>query len=168
MKISHLFDIWVNIPHIPLPSLGQDEDMDTTPLGQNQPFFVIDKEGQGKDGGDAGNDSGQDEDPNCLEDDDDDIVEDEDDKDGEVSSTNKASTNQERIENGNGVSANGNHNSESEEDEDTFPQSEVDDITVRKSVKSLPLSAAPECQTVSSWPRSTSWRLSELITESEN
>ncbi|XP_023279049.1 transducin beta-like protein 3 [Seriola lalandi dorsalis] len=126
-------------------SMGQDEEMDTTPLAQSQPFLMIDKEkgkGSGEERQDAGDDSdsGQDEDPNCP------VEEEEDD---EVSVTKKASICGGRIANGASTKTNGNHHSESEEsseDEDV----EEDKNEQTKMVKCLPVSSAPQCQTFAS------------------
>ncbi|XP_078126218.1 transducin beta-like protein 3 [Sander vitreus] len=127
-------------------SMGQDEEMDTTPLAQ--PFFMIDKEkGMGssddekRDGDDS--DGGQDEDPNCP------VKEaEEDDDDDEVSSTKKASANGRRVENGESTKTNGNHHSESEESSAEEALEEEDQTTVK--VKCLPVSSTPQCQTFAS------------------
>lgn len=136
-----------------LSSMSQDEEMDTTPLGQ--PFFAIDKEkgmGSGdeekRDGDDI--DSGQDEDPNCPAD--------EEDGDDEVSATKKASSNNGRMENGESTKTNGNHHSESEEsseEEDVEGDEKVE--TTEKVVKCLPVPSTPQCQTFASWQGSSSW-----------
>lgn len=128
--------------------MGQDEEMDTAPLAQHQPFFVIDKEkGKGsseerKDAGDE-SDSGQDEDPNCP------MEEEEEEGDDEVSITKKASAVDESIKNGESTKTNGNHHSESEEsseDED----GEEDEGNQTKTVKCLPVNSATECRTFAS------------------
>ncbi|XP_071329885.1 transducin beta-like protein 3 [Trachinotus anak] len=127
-------------------SMGQDDEMDTTPLTQTQPFLVIDKEkgkGSSEERQDAADesDSGQDEDPDCP-------VEEEEEED-EVSVTKKASTNNKRIENRESTKTNGNHHSESEqssEDEDV----EEDKNDQTKTAKRLPVSSAPRCQTFAS------------------
>uniref|UniRef100_A0A8D3DM12 Transducin beta like 3 n=1 Tax=Scophthalmus maximus TaxID=52904 RepID=A0A8D3DM12_SCOMX len=126
-------------------SMGQDEDMDTSALSQTQPFFMIDKEkgkGSGEETPDAGDDggSGQDEHPNCP-------VEDED--DDEVSVTKKASANDGRMENGGVTGTNGNHHSESEESSDEEDMKE-DENDHTKTVKCLPVSLPPQCQTLAS------------------
>uniref|UniRef100_A0A8C4ERV9 Transducin beta like 3 n=1 Tax=Dicentrarchus labrax TaxID=13489 RepID=A0A8C4ERV9_DICLA len=127
-------------------SMGQDEEMDTTPLAQ--PFFMIDKEkgmGSGdeekRDGDDS--DSGQDEDPNCP-------VEEEE-EDDEVSVTKKASSTSGRVENGESTKTNGNHHSENEEssEEEDLEEDEKDQTTV-KVLKHLPVSSTPQCQTFAS------------------
>ncbi|XP_010783847.1 transducin beta-like protein 3 [Notothenia coriiceps] len=128
-------------------SMGQDEDMDTTPLAQ--PFFMIDKEkGMGSDGEEKqdGDDSdgGQDEDL---------VKKEEDEEDNEVSATNKSTNNNNNnnggIANGKGAKTNGNHHSESEESSEEEDPEEEDQTTV-KVVKCLPVSSAPECQTSAS------------------
>ncbi|KAJ4931957.1 hypothetical protein JOQ06_010393 [Pogonophryne albipinna] len=129
-------------------SMGQDEDMDTTPLAQ--PFFMIDKEkGMGSDGEEKqdGDDSdgGQDEDL---------VKKEEDEEDNEVSATNKSTNNNNNnnnggIANGKGAKTNGNHHSESEESSGEEDPEEEDQTTV-KVVKCLPVSSAPECQTSAS------------------
>ncbi|GAA6228690.1 transducin beta-like protein 3 [Lates japonicus] len=123
-------------------SMGQDEEMDTTPLAK--PFFMIDKEKR-KDSGeekrDTGDDSdsGQDEDPNCPAE--------EEEEDDEVSVTKKASTTDARLENGESTKTNGNRRSESEESSEEEDMEE-DDQT--KAVRRLPVSSAPQCQTLAS------------------
>ncbi|XP_069380930.1 transducin beta-like protein 3 [Paralichthys olivaceus] len=127
-------------------SMDQDEEMDTTPLAQTQPVFMIDKEkekGSGEENRDVGDDSdsGQDEDPNCP-------VEDEEDDD-EVSVTKKPSTNDGRTEIKESNGTNGNHHSESEEsseEEDTKEDEKDQTITVKR----LPVSTAPQGQTLAS------------------
>lgn len=127
--------------------MGHDEEMDTTPLTQNQPFFMIDKEkgrgtGEGRldDGDDS--DSGQDEDPNCS-------VEGDEEDDREVSITKKTSTNGGRVGNGESTKAYGNQHSESEEssEDEDVEDDEKDQI---KRVKCLPVSSTPQCQTLAS------------------
>lgn len=124
-------------------STGQDEDMDTTPLAQAQPFFVIDKEKKsGSDERrDEGNDSDgeQDEDPDSC-------VEDEEELE-DVSATNKASTDNGRVENGASHKTNGKHHSESEESSEEEDQEA--ETTVKKT-KGLLVSSAQQCQTFAS------------------
>lgn len=123
-------------------SMDQDEEMDTTPLAQAQPFFVIDKEKResGSDERrDEGNDSGQDEDPDFS-------VESEEELE-DISATNKASTENERVENGASHKTNGKHQSESEESSE---EEDPEDETVVKKTKGLPVSSAPQCQTFAS------------------
>ncbi|XP_039973137.1 transducin beta-like protein 3 [Xiphias gladius] len=124
-------------------SMGQDEEMDTTPLAQTQPFFVIDKEkgkGSGEERRDGGHDSdsGQDEDPNCP-------AEEEEEEDDEVSVTKKASANNRRTKNSASTKTNGNHHSENEESSE-----EEDENDQTKTVKCLPVSSAPQCQAFAS------------------
>ena len=122
-------------------SIGQDEEMDTTPLAQIQPFFTIDKQKETdssdkrQDQGDDG-DSGQDEDLDFR-------VEDEEDA-AEVSATKKASTKQKRLEKGENTTANGSHRTDSQEssEEEDSENDEDDQITVQ-TMKS------PQCQTLS-------------------
>ncbi|XP_070779484.1 transducin beta-like protein 3 [Enoplosus armatus] len=123
-------------------SMGQDEEMDTTPLAQ--PFFMIDKEkgiGSGyeerRDGDD--NDSGQDEDPNCPPE--------EEEEDDEVSVTKKASANNGRVENGERTATNVNHHSECEESSE---EEDVEEDSTVKVMKGLPVSSTPQCQTFAS------------------
>lgn len=112
-------------------SMGQDEDMDTTPLAQ--PFFMIDKE-KGADSGDEekgdgdSSDGGEDED--CP-----DKEQEEKEEDDEVSATKKAS-----------AKTNGNHQADSEEDS----EEEEEDQTAVKVMKCLPVSSMPQCQTLAS------------------
>lgn len=139
-----------NLCYYIFSSTGQDEDMDTTPLAQAQPFFVIDKEKKsGSDERrDEGNDSDgeQDEDPDSC-------VEDEEELE-DVSATNKASTDNGRVENGASHKTNGKHHSESEESSEEEDQEE--ETTVKKT-KGLPVSSAQQCQTFASWQESV-WK----------
>ncbi|XP_029364414.1 transducin beta-like protein 3 [Echeneis naucrates] len=129
-------------------SMGQDEEMDTTPLTQAQPFLIIDEEkrrSSGKERQDGGDDSdsGQDEDANlpAVEE-----GEEEEEEEEEVSVTKKASTNNRRLKNGESATTNGNHHSESEESsEDEDMEENTNDQT--KIVKSHPVSPPPQCQT---------------------
>ncbi|XP_047427824.1 transducin beta-like protein 3 [Mugil cephalus] len=123
-------------------SMDQGEDMDTTPLVQTQPFFVIDKEKRDvnseerQDEGDD-SDSGQDEDLNCS-------VEDVEQID-EVSATSKASTN-------NGQLKNGNHDPGSEEssEEEDMEDNDENDVTTIKVTKRVPVSVTPQRQALAS------------------
>lgn len=136
----------LNLCHI-LSSVGQDDDMDTSPL--EQPLFMIDK-GKGKGGSeDTHNeddeDCGQDEDPNCP-------VEGNSEDDEEVSVTKKASANDRGSQNGEGARSNGRRHSESEEssDEEGLEEDERDEKTV-EAVKCLPATfLTPQCQTSTS------------------
>ncbi|KAE8283138.1 Transducin beta-like protein 3 [Larimichthys crocea] len=128
-------------------SMGQDEEMDTTPLAQ--PFFTIDKEkpkGSGDEEKHDGDDSegGEDEDPNCPADE-------EEEEDDEVSVTKKASTSEGRVENGKSTKTNGNHHSESEEssEEEDVEEDEKEQMTVQ-GMKRLPVSSTQQCQTFAS------------------
>ncbi|KAM6905329.1 transducin beta-like protein 3 [Xenentodon cancila] len=120
--------------------MGQGEEMDTTPLAQ--PFFFIDKEKVADSsekrrdhGGDS--DSGQDDDPDRMEDEDDAV---------EVSATKKASTKRAGLEKGEGTVTNGNRHTESEESSEE--EDEKGQITKHR-MKNLPVSASPQCQTLS-------------------
>lgn len=153
-RIGHLLQksmflnyMWQKMRVAGAPSgMGQDEEMDTTPLEKTQPLFMIDKgkekgsSEEKQDGDDS--DSGQDEDPNCP-------VEEMEDDDDEVSATKKASANVRRAQNGEGAKTNGNHHSESEESSEEEDQEERDQTTV-KAVKCLPASSTPQCQTFTS------------------
>uniref|UniRef100_A0A4W6DU19 Transducin beta like 3 n=1 Tax=Lates calcarifer TaxID=8187 RepID=A0A4W6DU19_LATCA len=94
-------------------------------------------------GRDTGNDSdsGQDEDPKCP------AEEEEEDNDDEVSVTKKASTTNARLENGESTKTNGNRRSENEESSEEEDMEE-DDQT--KAMRRLPVSSAPQCQTLAS------------------
>uniref|UniRef100_A0A7N6B2A9 U3 small nucleolar RNA-associated protein 13 C-terminal domain-containing protein n=1 Tax=Anabas testudineus TaxID=64144 RepID=A0A7N6B2A9_ANATE len=120
-------------------SMGQDEEMDTTPLTQNQPFFMIDKEKGKGSGEESRDDRGDGDDSNCS-------GEEDEDDDSEVSVTKKASTNNGRVENGKSTKTNGNQLCESEEsseDEDM-----EDDVKKQiKTVKRLPVS---QCEALAS------------------
>ncbi|KAM7386801.1 hypothetical protein PAMA_009431 [Pampus argenteus] len=122
------------------PGMGQDEEMDTTPLEQTQPLFMIDKgkekgsSDEKQDGDDS--DSGQDEDPNCP-------VEEE--GDDEVSVTKKASLNVGRAEGRKATKTNGNQHFESEESSEEEDLEEGD----QTSVKAVAFST-PQCQTFTS------------------
>ncbi|CAG5897727.1 unnamed protein product [Menidia menidia] len=118
-------------------SVGQDEDMETTPLALGQPLFVVDKEKEKSSVDerlDQDNHSEQDEDPSGL-------MEDEEYAD-EVSATKKASTHERRIE------TNGNHHSESEESSEEEETEENDREQVQL-VKNVPVSCVTQCQTSS-------------------
>uniref|UniRef100_UPI003AAFAA71 transducin beta-like protein 3 n=1 Tax=Centroberyx gerrardi TaxID=166262 RepID=UPI003AAFAA71 len=137
-------------------SMGQDEEMDITPLKETQPLFMIDKEagGSGKGSGeekreeeddeDGDNDSGHDEDPNCPMDEEDD----------EVSVTKKASVSGGQVANGENTKTNGKHHSGSEEssEEEDVEEDERDqgDRTTAKMVKCHPAASPPHHQTVAS------------------
>lgn len=127
--------------------MSQDEDMDTSPLAQNQPFFMIDKEkGKGnseesREGGDD-SDGGQDEDLNSS------VNEEQEEEDKEVSVSRKASTNSRRLGNGDGAKTNGNHLAESEESSEE-EDSEEDKMDQTPTIKSLPSSTAL-CPTLAS------------------
>lgn len=120
------------------PSMGQDEEMDTTPLAQ--PFFIIDKE-KGTDRGDEDKRDEDDSEGGGEEE------EEEDDDDDEVSVSKKASTYNGRVENGKTTKTNGNHLSDSEESSE---EEDVEEDATVKVVKRLPVSSTPQCQTSTS------------------
>lgn len=120
------------------PSMGQDEEMDTTPLAQ--PFFIIDKE-KGTDRGDEDKRDEDDSEGGGEEE------EEEDDDDDEVSVSKKASTYNGRVENGKTTKTNGNHLSDSEESSE---EEDLEEDTTVKVVKRLPVSSTPQCQTSTS------------------
>lgn len=125
--------------------MGQDEEMDTTPLAQ--PFFMIDKEketGSRDEEKQDGEDSEKDEDPNCP-------LEEEEDGDSEVSVTRKASTRNGQAENGECTKRNGKNHSESEESSDEEDMEEDKEApTTIKAIKHVPVSSTAPCQTMTS------------------
>ncbi|XP_076026765.1 transducin beta-like protein 3 [Genypterus blacodes] len=125
-------------------SMDLDEEMDTSPLAQTQPFFLLDKksseEKQDKDDGDRDSDSGHDEGPNCP------AEEEGEEEDDEVSATKKASA-------GDSVKAqtNGEQHAESEdESSDEVDERNGDVGTTAEAVKCLPASSPLQCQALSS------------------
>lgn len=136
-----IFLVWqTNLCYYIFSSMGQNEDMDTTPLAQAQPFFIDKEKKSGSDERrDEDSDSEQDEDPDSC-------VEDEEELE-DVSATNKASTDNGRVENGASLKTNGKHHSESEESSEEEDQEE--ETTVTKT-KGLPVSSAQQCQTFAS------------------
>ncbi|KAM4597791.1 transducin beta-like protein 3 [Polymixia lowei] len=133
-------------------SAGPDEEMDTSPVKDNQPLFVIDKGtgGGGEDDGekrqaeeddDDGDDSGHDEDPNCP-------MEEEDD---EVSATKKASINGGRVGNGRNRKANGDQRAgsgESSGEEDEEDERDLRDQVAARTMACRPATSPPYLQTL--------------------
>ncbi|KAM9394310.1 transducin beta-like protein 3 [Pholidichthys leucotaenia] len=122
--------------------MDQDKEMDTTPLGQTQPFFVIDKEKRKGDSNEKEDvidvsDDEEDEDPDCI------VEEGED--DDEVSATEKASKS-----NGVNSKTNGGLHSVSEESSEEEGLEEEEDQTPVKTMKNIPVSSARQSQSLAS------------------
>lgn len=121
-------------------STDQNEEMDTTPLAQTQPLFMMDRgsseKKQDEDNRDNDSDSEHDEDPNCPVDDDDD--------DDDISVTKKASVGS---ENG---KMNGKQHPESEGSSDEEDERDKSEQMSAEAVKCLPDISVLQCQTLAS------------------
>lgn len=128
-----------------ISSMGQDEEMDTSPLGPTQPFFLNDKETQR--GSDEDKEDKRDESGSEEEEDTDFTIPEDEEVDDEASVTNKASVFEQR-ENEDCAKINENH-SETESSEDDEQEEDQGGHNDFKEVNCNP-HYNPPCQTLAS------------------